>query len=208
MTRRIRQTRREFLGTSFATSAMLAIVPGAVARERLAQATPACGDADFAPPQMAGPFFKPSSPRRASLLEPGITGTRIVVTGVVLSARCQPIAQALVDFWQADDRGEYDNAGYRLRGHQLTDEAGRYRLETIVPGLYPGRTRHLHVNVQAPDQPVLTTQLYFPGEPQNKSDWIFNPDLVLAVKENDGGKVATFDFVLDDQLRRNRARRG
>jgi protocatechuate 3,4-dioxygenase beta subunit len=208
MTRRIRQTRREFLGTSLATS-MLALVPGAAARERVAQPTPACGDTDFAPTQMAGPFFKPSSPRRVSFLEPGITGTRIVVTGVVLSARCQPIGRALLDFWQADDRGQYDTAGYRLRGHQFTDEAGRYRLETIVPGLYPGRTRHLHVNVKAPDQPVLTTQLYFPDEPQNPSDWIFNPALVLAVEEQDGGKVATFDFVLDDELRRNRApRRG
>jgi protocatechuate 3,4-dioxygenase beta subunit len=208
MATRIRQTRREFLGTSFATSALLALVPAAAARERTATPTPVCGDAGFAPAQTAGPFFKPSSPERASLLEPGIEGTPIVVTGVVMSARCEPIAGALLDFWQADDRGAYDNAGYRLRGHQFTDAAGRYRLETIVPGLYPGRTRHIHVRVQAPDQPVLTTQLYFPGEAQNRADWIFNPDLLLAVEEGERATRATFDFVLDDQLARNRARRG
>jgi len=45
------------------------------------------------------------------------SGTRLVVEGVVLSTACTPIPGALIDFWQADDRGEYDNSGYRLRGH-------------------------------------------------------------------------------------------
>jgi protocatechuate 3,4-dioxygenase beta subunit len=123
-------------------------------------------------------------------------GTRIVVAGSVLSTDCRPIPGALLDFWQADDRGEYDNAGYRLRGHQFTDDAGRHRLETIVPGHYPGRTRHLHVRVQAPNGPVLTTQLYFPDEPANQRDGIFTPELVMKVRDVDAGKLATFDFVL------------
>src|SRR5262249_56439767 len=104
-------------------------------------------------PQPAGPFFKPRSPERASLLEPGMRGTRIVVTGAVLSITCRPIPGALLDFWQADDRGEYDSAGFRLRGHQFASEQGQYRLETLVPGFYTGRTRHIHVRVQAPHQP-------------------------------------------------------
>ena len=123
-------------------------------------------------------------------------GTRIIVTGSVLSTDCRPIPGALLDFWQADDRGEYDNSGFRLRGHQFTDEHGRYRLETIVPALYPGRTRHIHVRVQAPNQPVLTTQLYFPDEPGNRSDWIFRPELVMAVRDEQGAETAVFDFVL------------
>ena len=105
------------------------------------------------------------------------------------------MARALLDFWQADDRGVYDNTGYRLRGHQFTDEQGRYRLETIVPALYTGRTRHIHVKVQAPNQPVLTTQLYFPGEPRNNGDSLFNPALLLAVQDAPDGKAATFTFV-------------
>jgi protocatechuate 3,4-dioxygenase beta subunit len=102
-----------------------------------------------------------------------------------------------LDFWQADGRGDYDNAGYRLRGHQTTDGDGRYRLETIVPGVYPGRTRHIHVTVKAPGRPGLTTQLYFPGEPENQRDGIFARDLVMKVRDTDGGKLAGFDFVLD-----------
>jgi protocatechuate 3,4-dioxygenase beta subunit len=51
--------------------------------------------------------------------------------------------------------------------------------------------------VQTPNRPVLTTQLYFPNEPQNKSDWIFNPKLVIALRDSAAVKAAAFDFVLD-----------
>lgn len=135
----------------------------------------------MAPPQTAGPFYTPNSPERTSLREPGITGTPLIVTGFVLSTSCQAVAGALVGFWHADDSGQYDNVGYKLRGHQFTDAQGRYTLETIVAGLYPGRTRHIHVKVQAPNQPVLTTQLHFPGEPGNARDGLF--DSALLVRE-------------------------
>jgi protocatechuate 3,4-dioxygenase beta subunit len=124
-------------------------------------------------------------------------GTRLVVEGVVLSTGCTPIPGALIDFWQADDRGEYDNSGYRLRGHQVTDDRGRYRLVTIGPGVYPGRTRHIHVKVAAPNRPALTTQLYFPDEPANRRDGIFAPELVMKLRDGQEGKLGAFDFVLD-----------
>jgi protocatechuate 3,4-dioxygenase beta subunit len=130
------------------------------------------------------------------LIEAGMPGTRIVVEGTVLATDCRPIPGALIDFWQADDRGTYDNTGFRLRGRQYTDELGRYRLETVVPGSYPGRTRHIHVRVQAPNQPLLTTQLYFPDEPGNRSDGIFRPELVLTLLGAENPKKAVFDFVL------------
>ncbi len=162
--------------------------------------TPACGDDDDdepTPRQTEGPYFTPNSPNRTSLLEPGVTGTRLVVTGIVLTRGCRPVANALVDFWQCDDAGDYDNSGYRLRGHQFTDAKGAYRLETIVPGVYPGRTRHIHVKVQAPNGPVLTTQQYFPNEPRNARDGIYRPELEMAVADNDdGSQSATFTYVL------------
>ncbi len=149
------------------------------------------------PSQTEGPYYKAGSPQRTSLIETGITGTKITLTGFVFSTDCRPVAHARLDFWQANDKGEYDNAGYRLRGHQFTDDAGRYSLETILPGLYPGRTRHIHVKVQAPNRPALTTQLYFPGEPRNQSDGIFNQSLIVTMREGPAGKVATFDFIVD-----------
>jgi protocatechuate 3,4-dioxygenase beta subunit len=158
--------------------------------------TPACDDET--PPQTEGPFYTPRSPRRRSLLVAGLAGTRLTLTGRVLTPRCRPIRGALLDFWQADARGAYDNDGYRLRGHQLTDAKGRFRLETVVPGLYSGRTRHIHVKVRAPRGPVLTTQLYFPGEPRNRADGIFDSELLVRGWRKVGRRrVARFDFVLD-----------
>lgn len=162
------------------------------------QVTPACGDDDEpTQPQTEGPFFRPRSPRRRSLLEPGMRGTPLTLAGLVLTTRCKPIPRALLDFWQADAGGVYDNDGYGLRGHQLTDTSGRYRLETIVPGLYPGRTRHIHVKAQARGRPVLTTQLYFPGEARNRSDRIFERALLMSVRRSGARRIARFDFVLD-----------
>jgi protocatechuate 3,4-dioxygenase beta subunit len=161
-------------------------------------ATPACADDDdVTVAQTEGPYYTPNTPERASLLEPGMGGTKLLLTGRVLSTRCQPVPRALIDFWQADDKGQYDNVGFKLRGHQFSDAQGGWKLETIVPGLYPGRTRHIHVKVQAPNRPVLTTQLYFPDEPGNARDGIFNRELVMAVRDFSGGKEATFDFVLN-----------
>ncbi len=207
---RPRASRREFLKVAAGLSALVASAGGSGAEAAQAQPlqpTPSCpGAAPATARQTEGPYFKPDSPLRASLLEPGMAGTKIVVTGMVLSTTCQPVARALIDVWHADDRGGYDNAGYRLRGHQFTDDQGRYRLETIVPGIYVGRTRHFHIKVQAPNRPVLTTQLYFPADAGNARDPIFSRELVMQVKDAADGKAATFDFVLD--LGAGRAGRG
>jgi protocatechuate 3,4-dioxygenase beta subunit len=162
-------------------------------------ATPACGDDDDEPTlaQTEGPYFTPNSPERRSLLETGIGGTNLIVEGLVVNTRCEPVAGALLDFWQADDAGAYDNQGYRLRGHQFADASGRYRLETVLPGIYTGRTRHIHVKVQAPNGPVLTTQLYFPGEADNARDGIYNEALLLEMGSAGATRSGTFQFVLD-----------
>ena len=154
-------SRRTFLRLSLAVPAPLALASyGAAplvqalgagprplapaARTEALAPTPACGDADsVTPAETEGPYYKRDTPERASLLEPGMAGTRLLVSGQVLTRDCRPIAAALLDFWQADAAGAYENAGYRLRGHQFTDADGRYTLETVVPGLYPGRTRHI-----------------------------------------------------------------
>ena len=151
-----------------------------------------CGT--LTPPQTEGPFFTPDSPKRTSLVEPGSSAARFVVTGVVLSRDCRPVANALVDFWHADEQGAYDNRGYRYRGHQFTDSQGRYRLETIVPALYPGRARHFHVKVQAPGRRILTTQLYFAGDPGNRRDGLYTPLLEMRPAKPGEGR---FDFVVE-----------
>jgi protocatechuate 3,4-dioxygenase beta subunit len=199
--------RRGFLRAAVAISAPVALgwmvtrglpmIPGDAAARELAL-TPTCGDADdLTPEETEGPYFTRSSPEKGSLLESGMAGTRLVVSGSVLGAGCQPVSGALLDFWQADDAGQYDNVGYRLRGHQFTDANGQYSLETIIPGLYPGRTRHIHVKAQAPGSSVLTTQLYFQGEPANQRDGIFMPVLAMSLQDGESGaKSAQFNFVV------------
>jgi len=150
----------------------------------------ACGPAT--PRQTEGPFFKTDTPRRVSFLEKD-SKNRLVLTGHVLSAQCRPVANALLDFWHADESGDYDNQGFRYRGHQFTDAEGRYRLETIVPAEYPGRARHIHVKVQAPGGRVLTTQLYFPNDASNLRDGLFRPELAMQMKRRGEG---VFDFIV------------
>jgi protocatechuate 3,4-dioxygenase beta subunit len=173
------------------TEAAIRPTPGA------ADAPSCTSPAALTPAQTEGPYYTPNTPQRASLIEPGMGGTKIIVTGYVLTTDCQPIANAWLDFWQADDQGVYDNAGYRLRGHLFTDETGRYALETIAPGEYPGRTPHIHVKVQAPNGPILTSQIYFPGVAANDRDSIFDPALLADVQDTADGKVATFNFVVN-----------
>jgi protocatechuate 3,4-dioxygenase beta subunit len=190
-------TRRAVLaGGVFAAGSLLSIDAGLA--EAPLPSTPECRDSDEVTlRQTEGPYFKPSSPERAELVEVGMAGQPIELVGFVLSRACKPLLGALLDFWQADDKGQYDNSGFRLRGHQFADAEGRYRLRSIVPGAYVGRTRHIHVKVQPRGGRLLTTQLYFPGEPKNRSDGLFRPELQLRTTRNAGLLAGRFDFVLD-----------
>ena len=132
--------------------------------------TPAIADADDPTPELTeGPYFTPDSPRRRSIVAAGAPGTRLTLSGRVLTTAGRPVPQALVDFWQADAGGIYDNEGYRFRGHQLTDAKGGYMLFTVVPGLYTGRTKHIHVKVQAPGESSADDAALLPGRgPERK----------------------------------------
>jgi protocatechuate 3,4-dioxygenase beta subunit len=179
-----------------ASAASTVTAPAASPTAAAAQPAPTCASpAELTPPMTEGPYFKAGSPERANLAE-GLPGTHLTLTGFVLTSDCQPVANALLDFWQADSQGQYDNSGYTLRGHIQTDASGRYQIETVVPGLYPGRTEHIHVKVQAPGGPILTTQLFFPGVAQNEQDGIFDPRLLITIQQESGGLSGTYDFVV------------
>ena len=116
---------------------------------------------------MEGPFYKPGAPLRDA------TGRGLVVSGVVRSAdTCEPIKDARVEWWQANPRGEYDDAH---RGAQMTGAGGAYRFATDVPPPYSGRPAHIHFKTEAKGYRKLTTQLY-PNGGQSAVQF----DLVLA----------------------------
>lgn len=183
---------------------LLAALPLALAGDVLAQPagldpTPACGDhhAGPTPSQTEGPYFTPNSPLRTSLYEAGMDGTRLRVGGLALDPSCRPLSNVLVDLWQADAQGRYDNSGYRLRGHQFTDAEGRWQFDTVLPAIYVGRTRHLHVKLQPRGGKILTTQLYFPNDATgNARDRIFDKRLLMNTAGDAEQMIARYDFVL------------
>ena len=189
--------RRSFLG------AAVAIAAGAAtgSSQLLAQGarlppTPECRPGRGTPAQTEGPFYSASTPRKSNF-RADAKGEALVLEGQVLTTQCKPVSGAWLDFWHADTTGDYDNTGFRLRGHQFADAEGRFRLETILPAVYPGRTRHIHVKLRAGRSDadggrILTTQVYFPDEPGNARDGLYRPEL-LARR---AGEQLRFDFVL------------
>jgi protocatechuate 3,4-dioxygenase beta subunit len=145
-----------------------------------------------------GPYYSPGSPEKTSLIEAGMPGVPIQITGRVFDQECEPVPGAKLDFWLADINGEYDNAGFTLRGHLFSDEDGNYTLQSIEPTAYTGRPPHIHVKVFAPDgRELLTTQMYFSGS-EESPDVTASPDLLVEYLEPDGDglKQARFNFVV------------
>lgn len=196
--RTAKQTRRRFLLDAGLLAAAWELngVHTVVAQE-LAP-TPSCRDGDEPTVrQTEGPFFKPRSPERSDLRVPGAGGRQFELSGSVLTRSCRPLREAVVDLWHADATGEYDNAGFRYRGHVITGPDGAFRFRTIVPAAYSGRTKHYHVKVQAPGSRLLTTQLYFPDDPANLRDGLFNRELLIRMTDHGDGLTGRFNFVLD-----------
>ncbi|GAA1333429.1 dioxygenase family protein [Saccharothrix algeriensis] len=205
-------SRRSFIATGSAAVALSAVGVGLVgnpaAEGGTLPLTPQCTDGDDTPPVIEGPYFRRNSPLRTNLRTTGVSGVLLSLTGFVYDTRCRPLANVLLDFWQADQRGQYDNStpAYRGRGHQFTDAKGAFTLETIVPKDYPGRTPHLHVKAQAPRGPVLTTQLYFPDDTRaygmnvaalNRRDAYYIRDTVIKLGPLTANRYqGTFDFVV------------
>jgi len=191
-------SRRQILASGASAAIGLALTADEGFSQQALSPTPACHNGEMPTlPQIEGPFFKPASPLRGDLREPGIAGRPVELAGYLLTRACRPVPGALIELWHADDAGEYDNKGFRLRGHLFADAKGHYAFQTIMPGLYPGRTRHFHIKVQAAaESPVLTTQFYFPDEPRNQEDDLFRPALVMQMTPSDDVLRARFDVVL------------
>jgi catechol 1,2-dioxygenase len=138
---------------------------------------------------MLGPFYKEGAPFKQRLGE-GVEGERLIITEKVMNMRCQPLQDAILDVWQANSTGEYDNEGFTLRGKVKTNNDGTYLLDTIVPKEYGQgditRPCYIHLKVGVPNQPTLTTQLYFEGDPYLTG--LEDKSLVMKITETNGTK--------------------
>ncbi len=162
-----------------------------------------------------GPFHRPGAPYRGKITPPLEPGDVLLVRGRVWSHHTRrPIAGAVLDIWQANAAGRYDNDDpanppkpgvFINRSRLVTDEHGRYEYETIRPGRYriaPDQMRpsHIHYLVRAEGHRRLITQLYFKGDPFNATDPFIKDSLIIEPEtiELDAGtyEVGTFDIVL------------
>lgn len=190
-------TRRELLIGS--TGGLLCAACGGGGRRGAPKVAAAC---EVTAADAQGPYYLPGAPRRAALASPGSAGKLLVLSGVVRGIGCGAIAGAELDVWQANQFGHYDLSGVALRGRILTDDAGRYAITTIVPGRYRSEDRvrpaHIHFKISAPGHRVLTTQVYFRGDPYAAGDRLYQAERATDLVDDGHGSVrAEFDFVID-----------
>lgn len=114
-----------------------------------------------------GPYYIEGAPFKNPIFEEDEPGTRLIISGTIRGTDCQAVAEGVVDIWQTDADGVYPgaNEGFRLRGKVAADEFGNYSFETVYPGLYEGRPRHVHLKISGEGFGTVTTQIYFAGDP-------------------------------------------
>lgn len=162
-----------------------------------------------------GPFFREGAPFRGKVTPPLEPGVVMLITGRVWAHDTgKPLTNVVIDIWQANEKGRYDNDDRRNppaadsftnRARIMTDEQGRYEYETIHPGAYRigpenWRPPHVHYMVRAEGYRTLVTQLYFKGDPHQKTDQFIKSSLIIPLdrQERDGvtWESGTFDIVL------------
>lgn len=162
-----------------------------------------------------GPFYRPGAPFRGKITPPLEPGDVLLISGRVWAFDTKkPLVNAIVEIWQANAKGRYDNDDprnppaknvFKNRARLITDETGYYEYETIKPGYYQigpdaWRPSHIHYLVRAKGYKELVTQLYFKGSKYNDSDQFIKQSLIIdvnRVKVDDRAyDVGVFDIVL------------
>jgi protocatechuate 3,4-dioxygenase alpha subunit len=165
------------------------------------------------PSQTIGPFFHFSLPWAggADLAGPVPAGRVIEVSGRVLDGAGEPVADALLEIWQADAAGAYGGSkGFAGFGRCPTDEAGRYRFRTLFPGraAAPGgglQAPHIAMSVLARGLlKRLATRIYFEDGAGNAEDPILGlapaeRRATLVARRQGGGADYRFDVVLQGE---------
>jgi catechol 1,2-dioxygenase len=152
-----------------------------------------------------GPYFIEGAPN-ISVIAPEIPDVnRLFITGTVYAKDCvTPVPNALIDVWQANNEGAYEDVDYR--GKIYTDEAGNYAFESIQPGKYLNgsyyRPSHIHFKIQYLNNPELVTQLYFEGDTTLDIDpWASDPsaaDRIIPLTTDDNNNAnGVFDIYLN-----------
>ena len=160
-------------------------------------------DCEATTTDILGPFFSEGAPETNSIIPEDYEGERLFLSGNLSSTDCDKgISSAVMDFWQADEHGDYDNVGFNFRGKIITDENGNYSLETIIPGKYLNgsqyRPSHIHLKVQAEGYDELVTQIYFQGDESISADpWASAPSATNRIIPLNAGFAGDWFGVFD-----------
>lgn len=153
-----------------------------------------------------GPFYREGAPElpTGATISQDERGEPVVVTGQVLSTDGTPIPGALLDIWETDENGLYEQQDpeqpdMNLRGKFRTDHEGRYCFVGIKPvsyaipddgpvgqlvralGRHPFRPAHIHLLISARGFAPVTTHLFVKGDPYLDSDAVFGTKDSLIV---------------------------
>ena len=134
------------------------------------------------PSQTVGPFFNIGLPgqNQPELVAPDAPAA-IRIEGSVSDGEGEPVVDALIEIWQANQAGRYAHPedrreelpledGFRGFGRCETDRDGRYAFVTVKPGPVPGhggRMQAPHISVSVFARGLLkrlATRVYFPDE--------------------------------------------
>lgn len=138
---------------------------------------------------------------------PRAVGQLISVFGRVTDEDGSPIANAIVELWQANSAGRYIHEmdktdspldpNFTGEGRLLTGPEGEFQFYSVKPGAYPvlesgwwWRPPHIHFSIFGVSwMDRYVTQIFFPGEPLNETDLLLN-----AVHERDARNRLIFEY--------------
>lgn len=177
------------------------------------------------PNTLAGPFYRADVPEvanGANLSRDGL-GEPLRVTGRIADLEGAGVSGALVEVWQANSLGRYENQDpdlqpeYNLRGRLRADAEGRFHFASVKPrgydlpddgpvgrllaalGLKPRRPAHIHFRVTAPGFAPLTTHVFDRNDPCIGQDALFGvkPELLADFRAlPDAGHALDITLVL------------
>lgn len=112
-----------------------------------------------------GPYYESNTPFRENLAPENHSGTELTVTGRVLNSDCtRSMGGVIVDIWQANESGNYDDLWYR--GRVLTSDDGTYTFTTVIPRGYGEGTAfrppHIHFKIWQESTEIITSQMFLP----------------------------------------------